>query len=391
MSVLNHVDIVTNDILEELLAQHNSPCLSLFMPTVRMGPEVQQNPIRLKNLLKEAEEQLTAIGSAPAVQRELLAPIQALDDHVFWQQQSDGLAVFAAEKQVLSYRVPLALEELVVVGSRFYIKPLLPLLSHKQRFYVLALSINQVRLFQATQHSISEIPLANTATSLAEALQFDDPEKETQFHTSTGAPASTDARAASFHGHAADEDRKSDILRFFRQVTQGVNDVLGEENAPLVLVGVDYLHPLYRQANTYAHLVNEGVEGNPDGFGLDELHAQTWDIVKARLDAERAEVKARFKTLLASGSSQASANLKTVVPAAFYGRVDTLFVARGRQMWGEFDQQAGTVRLYDEATSDNADLLDLAAAQTILKDGAVYVVAPDEMPAETPIAAIFRY
>jgi hypothetical protein len=31
-------------------------CISIFMPTHRLGREVQQDPIRLKNLLGEAEE-----------------------------------------------------------------------------------------------------------------------------------------------------------------------------------------------------------------------------------------------------------------------------------------------------------------------------------------------
>lgn len=391
MPVLNHMDIVKNDELEGLLAGREGPCLSIFLPTERKAAEIQQNPIRLKNLTVQAEAQLSETELSVSAQRELLAPIQALQsDILFWQQQSDGLAIFAAPGTFSSYRLPLAFDDLVVVGGRFHLKPLLPLFSRDQRFFILTLSLNQVRLFQATRYSLGEIPLEGMATSMAEALQFDDPEQETQFHTSTNNPASAGLRDAVFHGHTPDEDRKGNILRFFRQVNEGVVDLLDSEPAPLVLVGVGYLHPLYRQVNTYPQVADEGVEGNPQAFEPKELHAYTWEIVRSRLDAVRQEALDRYQSL-AGRDIHASGNLKTIIPAALHGRVDTLFVARGMQVWGTFDPQTGDVRMQHEATPDNEDLLDLAAAQTIMKGGSVYVVKPDDMPGETPIAAIFRY
>jgi hypothetical protein len=391
MPALNHMDIVRNNDLEGLLTEREGPCLSLFMPTERMGTETQQNPIRLKNLITQAKVQLSETGLSSSAQRELLAPIQALQpDAIFWQQQSEGLAIFAAPGTFSGYRLPLAFDELVVVGSCFHIKPLLPLFSRDQRFFILTLSLNQVRLFQATHYSLGEIPLEGVATGMTEVLQFDDPEKETLFHISTNNPASVGSHDAIFHGHAPDEDRKSDILRFFRQVNQGVVDFLGRDAAPLVLVAVDYLHPLYRQANTYPHLASRGVAGNPQTFASKEFHARAWEIVRSRLDVEREQALDRYQSLVGQ-NTQASGNLKTILPAAFYGRVDTLFVARGIQLWGTLDPQTGDVRLHHEASPNNEDLLDLAAAQTLMKGGSVYVVEPDDMPDKTSIAAVFRY
>lgn len=391
MPVLNKMDLVNNIDLEALLAKRDGPCISLYMPAERMGAETRQNPIRFKNMLTQVENRLDDLQLSSEQREDLLTPLQQLrDDRVFWQEQSDGLAVFIAPGEFYTYRLPLEFEELVVVGARFHIKPLLPAFSLNQRFFILALSLNNVQLFQATEYSLGEIELEGVATSMTEALKLDDPEREAQFHTATTNPGSAGTRDAIFHGHAPDEDRKSDILRFFRAVDHGVADVLASERAPLVLVGVDYLHPLYHEANSYPHLINEGVEGNPDEFGSREFHARAWDNVKSHLDQNRDEAVNRYHALAAQ-SDQASDDVKIVLPAAVFGRVDTLFVERGVQLWGEFDPQANKVNVQDEHQPGNQDLLDMSAVHTIMNGGSVYVVESENMPDESAVAAVFRY
>jgi hypothetical protein len=46
---------------------------------------------------------------------------------------------------------------LVIVSERFHVKPLLPLLSGDGRFYVLALSQNEIRLLQGTRYSVEQV------------------------------------------------------------------------------------------------------------------------------------------------------------------------------------------------------------------------------------------
>ena len=58
--------------------------------------------------------------------------------------------------------------------------------------------------------------------SLAEALQFDDPEQQLQYHT--GAPHGVGRQAAVYHGQGgAKETAKEDILEYFRQIDQGLH------------------------------------------------------------------------------------------------------------------------------------------------------------------------
>jgi hypothetical protein len=388
------MNILTRTELRTLTETRKGLCVSIYMPTHRAGREIQQDPIRLKNLLGEAEGRLRAGGLRTPEAQELLEPAEKLlQNGLFWQHQSDGLAIFLSPDEFRYYRLPFDFKELVVVTDRFHIKPLLPLLGGDGQFYVLALSQNEVRLIQGTRYSVSEIDLEGVPESLAAALRYNDPEKRFQFHTSTITPGGKGQRPAIFHGHgvASADDPKDYISRYFHQIDEGLHSLLQGEQAPLVLAGVDYLLPIYREANTYPHLVDEGIEGNPEELRAEELHEQAWAIVQPLFLVAQKQAAAQYRQLAGAASEQASNNLRTVVLAAYHGRVATLFVSVGLQQWGTLDPDTKVVQLHKEAKPDDEDLLDFAAVQTLLNGGTVYAVEPEKVPDEAPLGAMFRY
>lgn len=376
------------------MEQNRGLCVSIFMPAYRGGPESQQNSIRFKNLLREAKERLQVNGLRELEAEKLLDPAQEfLMNSSFWKNQSDGLAVFISSDMFRYYRLPFSFDELVVVTDHFDIKPLLPLLTRNGQFYVLALSQNEVRLLQGSQYNVSEIELKELPNSLAEALRYDEYEKEMQLHTGTEGTRETGPRtdrAAIFHGHGVEKDEfKEKIQRYFQQINKGLHEFLREKKAPLVLAGVEYLFPLYEEANTYPHLIDEGITGNPEELTAKELHEKAWDIIKPIFLSEQEEAIAQYKQ--ASHTEKASNDISEVVQAAYYGRVDLLLVAVGVQKWGTFDPDANEVHLHEEEKADDDDLLDFAAIHTLLNGGDVYAVEPDEAPDDSVLAALFRY
>jgi len=381
------MELLPREELERLIEGHEGPCVSIFLPTHRAGTETQQDPIRLKNLLGEAREGLLAKGLRSTEADRILEPAQGLlADEVFWRYQSDGLALFLSRDDFRYYRLPLRFGELTVVVGRYHVKPLLPLLTGDGEFYVLALSQNEVRLLRATHHSVGEVELRDVQESLADALRHEDPEKQLQFHTGTS--GGRGGRAAVFHGHEA-EDTKDAILRYFRQIDRGIQEILKGSQALLVLAGVDYLLPIYREASTYPYLIEEGITGNPEGLSEEELHREAWTLVRPHFLEARREAFARYEQL--AGTGQTSSDLREIVPAAYYGRVDVLFAAAGSRRWGAFDPGTGETELHEEAGLGDGDLLDFASVQTLLNRGTVYVLNSEDMPDGLVAASVFRY
>jgi len=387
------MDILSKQDLMDLISQSGERCVSIYMPTHRVGNEVQQDPIRFRNLMNEARDHLVSTGVCGSDLCELLGPAEKLvSNGQFWQHQGAGLALFLAEDRLRYYRLPIGFEPFVLVADRYHIVPLLRALSENGKFYVLALSQEKISLYQCSAYSVAPIDLDQAPEGLGEALAYDDPEKQLQFHTSTRQSGGIGERPATFHGHGVGVDhQKVDILRYFRQVDQAVYSQLCEEHAPLVLAGVEYLLPIYREANTYPHLMDMGIEGSPETLGEGEMHRQARRIVTPVLDAEQREAIGRYQALAGTGDERTSSDPGKVVLAACRGRVEMLFVVVGDPLWGALDAGANAVEFHQEKHAGDHDLANDAAIHTLLNDGTVYALDPKEMPSRGTVAAVLRY
>ncbi|HEY9709015.1 MAG TPA: hypothetical protein V6D48_12510, partial [Oculatellaceae cyanobacterium] len=134
---------------------------------------------------------------------------------------------------------------------------------------------------------------------------------------------------------------------------------------------------------------SEGIAGNPELLKPEELQAKAWEIVEPLFLKEQQEAIKHYKELTATGRT--STDIKEVVPAAYFSRVEQLFVPVGVQQWGLFNPDLNTINLHSEPELGDEDLLDLAAIQTILNGGTVYAVEPEKVPDEAPLAAVFRF
>jgi hypothetical protein len=383
---IGEIDLLTDARLAEL-AHHRGPAhVSLFMPAHRAGPDTRQDPIRFRNLLGRAGALLTEqAGMTTREADELLAGARELvDDERFWQHQADGLALYVAPGLVRTVRVPLALAEDVAVGRRFRLRPLLPLLADDGHFFVLALSKNEVRLYEGTRFTIAELDPRPMPASMAEALAHEDPEAQLQVRAG--------GEAGMFHGHGegAEVDKQA-LERYFRAVDRGLLDRIGgRRRTPLVLAAVAYYLPMYAGVSGHPALVEPAVEGNPENRSPQDLHAAAWDIVAPRFEATRRIAVEAFHG--AEGRGATSTDVATVVRAALDGRVDTLFLGDGPAVWGRVDGgPPPTVVMHDTHQPGDDDLLDLAATETLLTGGAVYT--GDALPStdESPAAARFRW
>ena len=377
--------------LKELVEQPQGLCVSIYMPTVQLSSETQQNSVRFKNILRQAEAELKKYELHPTDPSQFLQPASELDEDEFWQQQNAGLALFISEGFFRFYRVPIDLIELVVVSDRFHLKPLIPLLSGDDRFYVLTLGQRDVRLVECNRYGITrEVEIEGLPKSMDEALQYDETAKDEQRRQGAGAGRSALQAGGSYHGQGGErENVKEDLLQYFLLVDKSLHDFFRNRRSPLVLAGVSYLLPIYHEANTYNFIVEEGIQHNTKQQTAEELHAEAWAIIEPQFKADQEKAIDYYHESIAAGKG--SNDLNEVIQGAFYGRVEQLFVPIGVQRWGHFDPDSMELEIHNEARPGDEDLLNAAAIQTIFHGGTVYAVEPEKVPDNTPVAAVFRY
>ena len=373
----------------QILAGENSTCVSIYMPAEKAGAETRKNPIRFKNLLREAEDKIEHLSeSTPELSDSIESAKAYIENYDFWQHQDYGLAFFINQDGVKYYRLPYSFEESIHVSDRFYLKPLLPVLTNDSKFYLLALSQNQVRFFLGSHYTINEIKLPEgIPPSLAEALKYDDPEKQQQFHSGDGGGG---GGTTIYHGQGVGTtDNKDEIKRFFHQINNALVAAFQQERTPLILAGVEFLLPIYQEVNSYNNLLEEGITGNPENVSENDLHSSAWSIIEPHLTAAKQSAMDKYHSL--SGTGESTSKLESIVAGAANGQVDTLFVADDAQCYGTFDRQTNKVEIDPEETEDNIDLIDFAVTQTYLQGGNVYVVERSQLPESSMAIAILRY
>ncbi|RIK84707.1 MAG: hypothetical protein DCC67_04685 [Planctomycetota bacterium] len=368
--------------------------VSIYMTMYRSGPEVRQNPVRLKNLLRQATERVRAAKNGSEAARSLAADLERMVENVeeMVAEPQDGLALFARDGVQRLYKVPVRFDDLASVSTRFHITPLLEYLQDDGRFFVLAVSQKDVRLLEGNKHRLKEVEVDALPKNLADALNIDEYVRSVQFHTEApGGRNSINAGGGMFHGHGSGDqgDRKTTLTLFFRELDNALAAYLHNETAPLVFAGVDYLFPIYQSVNSYRGLADRPITGNPEGWSADQMHGPAWDIVKSQFEADRAAAKSQYGTFAAR--RQGSDVLLQILEAARTGRVAALLVARGARELGTVDPDTGEVSLANGSAADCEDLIALAAARTIATSGAVYLLEPQEMPTDSPVAALYRY
>ena len=388
------MDVFTRDDLKSLAGRIETPCVSIYIPTHRVKSE--EDNIRWKNHVNEAAKLLRENGIGESEEKELLAEARSkIDDGDWWNYQSDGLAGFYAPGVSRLVRTPVSFGEVTVVGSHFHVKPMLPVLRHNHRFFLLALSENAARLFQGNGHSIEEIDLEGVTTSLAEALRFDEKLKQSQTRSqpATGVGQGPGQGGDELrHGHGVGhDDVKVDRRRYFEQLDKGLHEYLRDGKAPLVLAGVKEHWPIYREANTYPHLLEEGVAGNPDRTDPNTLHAKAWPLVQAAFPDNSERDADRYAHGAGAEPGTTGTELAEAVKAACEGRVEVLFLAEGLERWGTVDETSGEMTWHDDRKPTSEDLLNVAALKTLAADGTVHPVPKGDVPGGGDVAAIYRW
>ena len=172
--------------LNRLLAPHNGPCASWFVPTHRRASE--EDVIRWKNALAEVNRQFQQAGVSAEAKRRANSTGAGLAQkrRVLARIVRRSRTFLTADGKFEFFRLSIAFQERAHVGSRFCITPLLPMLQD-EAFFILALSPKHVQLFQATCFTVEPVDVPGLPESEAEALCARRSRRGSQSAFSTGA------------------------------------------------------------------------------------------------------------------------------------------------------------------------------------------------------------
>lgn len=367
---------------QELLSQQQPVSLSILLPVHRAGQDTLQNPIRFKNLLRQAEQKLTASGLDSAATHDLLAPLEArLPDFEFWQHQHEGLAVYRTAHFVDWVLTPWALPELTIVGPHFHTRPLLSAASPENGFFVLSLTKNGVHLHHCGNGVVHNVTPAEVKTAFHTA-EPDWSNATSQMHSA--------GSSAIVHGPGSVSDAERTYLeQSFRRVDRVLAPLIHHSGAPVILAGVEWNQGVFRSITTFPAALLAQSLGNIEQSSPSEVWQAAWPLAEAHF--ERLEQQSLNRFHERDGHGLTSTNLNQILAAGADGRVADLFLPLGRHIWGAFDPATRHLQLHPEQLPQSEDLLNVAALQGLTHGVHIHAIPAANMPAGNSIAAIFRY
>ncbi|WP_409227938.1 baeRF7 domain-containing protein [Gudongella sp. SC589] len=376
------------DVLKELSQMDLNGLVSIYLPTFKQGQEANQSRIRLKNLIRDAEESLVENGFSEKVALALLKPAtKLLDETIFWQNQELGLGIFLSPEEMRYYKLPFEVEELAIVSNRFYIRPLLKLFTSIENFNVLTLSQAEVKLFEANPYGIKKIEVPEIDELVENYIPANELHQE-----ATSPKGAASGGGPGMHGYnEMSKTEKNEISKHLRSIDKEVNKVLKDTKHPLIVYSVDYIYPMYREVSSYPNLMEESIKGSPEGVGEKEIHQKAVDVFKPRVEKRLEKEIEKFMTLLNTDSKLGTDSIERIVLSSNNGGVDTLFIAEDVQKWGVFNEEDNSLDVNNKEDVGHVDLMDKAAMLTLSSGGTVHVLQRDKMPSGKPIAAVLRF
>jgi hypothetical protein len=370
------------------------PCISLYQPTHRHHPSNQQDPIRFRNLTATLEETLRQTYDVRTV-RALIEPFHKLgQDAGFWNHTLDGLAVLARPGVFATFPLQREVPERLVVAGSFHTKPLLRIVQSADRFQVLCLGRNEVRLLEGNRDVLDEVDLHPSVPldeeDVDEAAQRGReaaPAPEVDQSKTKGLKRSS---GTGRRGRASHEVANLALERYFRAVDRAVADHHSKPTGlPLLLAALSEHQPLFRGLSHNPRLLPQGIERDPFPLDIDALRQAAWGQISSYYLSRLSSLVSTFQEAQSKflGSSDAS----TVADAAVAGRVATILVEADRMIPGRVNTETGRISFEDLNEPEVDDLLDDLAELVLAKGGEVVVVPRESMPAESGLAAIFRH
>ena len=291
------------------------------------------------------------------------------------------------EKGLSYYQLPISFEPYVYVSHQYYIVPLTPLFEFESPYYILSLSQDHVRLFEGNKFGLKDLYVNEFAPEkLEEVVGFDFEQKMLQFRSGQALHS-----AGSFHGRGeGKDDSVKEITYFFREINKGVNKAIKNKNAPLILACIDWLYPIYKEANTYPNLYPEHLSGDSEYTPISELKDNAWSLLSDFYLLKRKQKIELYNEV--SHTPKASHQISDIIPAAVQGKIDTLFIKKGDKAYGTFNRNKNCIILDSERDKVNISLINLATTQTLLQGGQIFILDPEDMPfKKRPLNALFRY
>lgn len=279
-------------------------CITIILNTHRTAPDNKKDGLVLKNLIKDAEQRLTADENKRNAQKlvDRLNDLAATIDH---NHNLESLILFVNEDIAQFKRLAISVEDRVVIDNTFATRDLVRSLHMETGYYILVLSRDKARLLEVfndklVQEYQDEFPIENDSLYSTSKAELSYADKQTNL-----------------------------VAEFFNRIDKEVNKIWNENPLPILICTEEsnyhqYLKIADRKEPIYDMFLNKN--------RLDEkaqaIITEAWKMVKEHTVKQNEERKSSLEK--AVGRNDFLSDTNDIYRAIKEGRVQTIFIEKGK-------------------------------------------------------------
>ena len=349
---------VTPELVWRLMTARGYPLVSLLMPTVPAARMVPEDVARLRRLVDDAGGRL--VGAAPSA--DLDAVSRRLGDLVAQAADlptGDAVALYASAHHAQGVRLPLPVQERVVVDPTYATRDLVRVLHRTPRHVLLLLGAGEARLFEGvggtlTPAADASFPLASDRPSRSEGRRQGAPDRE-----------------------------------FLRSVDRALTAYLGDHPAPLVLAGPPRVLATYRGMSRNLGRLAGTITGNRGNAPLTVLQERIRPVLDAYLHSRQDEALELLERRSRSG--RVVSGIRAAWTSAGAERPEMLAVEDGLSLPGRLSDDGELVPTTDLHRHDVLDdAVDELIERVLVRGGWVALVDDGALSAHDGVALTVR-
>lgn len=356
-----------NEILSKFKDVTSKCCVTIILTTHRTTPDNEKDHIVLKNLVKDAEKRVKAdCGEDKAMANSITEKLNKLAASIDHRHNLEGLVLFVNENNAEFVRVPLQVENRVVVDHTFHTRDLFRAINGQTGYYVLLLSRQSARMIEAlSDKAVKEIedgfPIENENTTVPPGA------------------ASISSRVTSLS------------VEFFNIVDKKMNVVHKAKPLPVIVCTDDANYFEYLKVADRKEIILGNVKGNKMLEKAHHVVDSVWPLVK---ELQNAENKKRLVELDdAVNNSKYVTDFNDIWTALNEGRGRTLFVRQGyfqpARITGDSIQLVAPDMAEDADVVD--DIIDEMLEKNMKAGGDAVFMQEDELDKFQGLVLVTRY
>ncbi len=319
-----------NNKLKELKDVISESCVSIILNTHRTRPDNQKDALTLKNLVKEAEGRLFNEESKRDA-KALIERLRNLESTIDHGQNLESLILFVNEDIAELVRLPIAVENRVVIDHTFATRDLVRTLHVETSYFVLVLSQRKVRLIKAFNDKVvAEVgrpfPIENTA-----------------FYATNKAELSNASRQTNL------------IAEFFNRVDKEVNAVRKENPLPVIICTEEgNYHEYLKITDQKGSILSEYLKKNRLDEKAHAIVTEAWKIMQNVTIEKSHARKADLQKAISAGNFLS--DVTDIWRAILKGRIQTLFIEQDLFQSGIMN--VNQITLVSEDERDKKEVVD---------------------------------